>query len=78
MNARFRTAPRRPRRGARARHAGGLHERLVRRSTPSPARPKLGTLIPVDERKPAENITGELLDGKGSFALAEHKGDVVC
>jgi thiol-disulfide isomerase/thioredoxin len=44
--------------------------------------PKAGTtdapvLIAAPDRKPAPAVTGELLDGTGSYDLSAHKGDVV-
>jgi thiol-disulfide isomerase/thioredoxin len=35
------------------------------------------TLISIGDRKPAPELTGELLDGNGTFNLADHPGDVV-
>jgi peroxiredoxin len=37
---------------------------------------KLGTVIAPNDRKPAEDVTGDLLDG-GKFSLAAEKGKVV-
>jgi thiol-disulfide isomerase/thioredoxin len=35
------------------------------------------TVILIGDRKPAPELTGELLDGTGTFNLADHAGDVV-
>jgi thiol-disulfide isomerase/thioredoxin len=35
------------------------------------------TLIAIGDRKPAPELSGELLDGSGTYSLAEHAGDVV-
>lgn len=38
---------------------------------------KLDTVIPAADRKPAEPISGQLLDGSGRFRLAQYRGHVV-
>jgi len=35
------------------------------------------TTVAVADRKPAPELKGDLLDGSGTFDLADHKGDVV-
>lgn len=35
------------------------------------------TVIPIGDRKPAPDLSGELLDGTGRFTLTDHAGDVV-
>lgn len=45
-------------------------------STPPPSTSGI-SLIAVGDRKPAPELSGELLDGSGTFSLAEHAGDVV-
>jgi peroxiredoxin len=46
-------------------------------SSPAPAPPDGIAVIPVDERRPAPALTGELLDGSGSYDLASQAGKVV-
>lgn len=38
---------------------------------------KIGSLIPVHDRKPAEDVSGALLSGGGTYRLAAQKGKVV-
>jgi len=38
---------------------------------------KLDTVIPVADRKPAEPLSGQLLDGNGRFRLMQYRGHVV-
>jgi thiol-disulfide isomerase/thioredoxin len=51
---------------------------LLASCTGTPPAPTTGiTLISIGDRKPAPELTGELLAGDGTFSLADHAGDVV-